>query len=832
MGHLLTLSRRSNRPFSAAAAAAAAAVTRSASTAVATKPDAPPPSPPPPTAMIYDRLAEDVKSKLKALENPDPRFLKYGSPHPVLRSHTPILLAPETKITTLPNGLRVATESSLASKSATVGVWIDAGSRFETDETNGTAHFLEHMIFKGTERRTAKQLEEEIENIGGHLNAYTSREQTTYYAKVMDTNVNQALDVLSDILQNSVFDEDKMRRERDVILREMEEVESQTEEVVFDHLHATAFQYTPLGRTILGPAQNIKTITRGDLRNYIQTHYTAPRMVVVGSGALKHEEFVEQVKKSFTKLSSDPTTASQLVEASPASFTGSEVRIIDDDVPLAQFAVAFEGASWTDPDSIPLMVMQTMLGSWNKSAGGGKHMGSELAQRVGINEIAESMMAFNTNYKDIGLFGVYAVAKPDCLDDLAWAIMYETSKLCYRVSEADVTRACNQLKSSLLLHIDGTSPVAEDIGRQLLTYGRRLPFAELVARIDAVDASTIKRVANRFIHDKDIAIAAMGPVQSLPDYNWFRRRTYLNRYYWSRGCERKDNPISTPKQRPQKMASISVPCPKTVLVAAGVGSNVQTSQHRERISFPLAASNPNPSLSFGSAFQLPNRNRSSIIKVQANLNEVVVAEKQSNSALELDTNSKVASTEETDESDGSNVPDIETISAFMSQVSDLVKLVDSRDISELQLKQSNCELIIRKKEALEQSAPAPVIHMQAPYPQAVLPPPAPTPAPSAAPALAPSPAPAPALPAAAPSPAQENKNSSHPPFLCPMAGTFYRSPAPGAPPFVKVGDKVQKGKVLCIVEAMKLMNEIEADRSGTIVEILAEDGKPVSVDMK
>ncbi|KAG8662384.1 hypothetical protein MANES_01G097600v8 [Manihot esculenta] len=463
--HLLALARRSHRPSPSALSAV-----RHSSTAVASSSPSTPPAPPPPNAMIYDRLAESVKSKLQQLENPDPRFLKYGSPHPTLTTHTHILSAPETRVTTLSNGLRVATESTLASKTATVGVWIDAGSRFETEDTNGTAHFLEHMIFKGTERRSARDLEEEIENMGGHLNAYTSREQTTYYAKVMDKDVNKALDILADILQNSKFDENRIRRERDVILREMEEVEGQTEEVIFDHLHATAFQYTPLGRTILGPAQNVRSITRDHLQSYIQTHYTAPRMVIVASGAVKHEEVVEQVKKLFTKLSADPTTASQLVGKEPAFFTGSEVRIIDDDVPLAQFAVAFEGASWTDPDSIALMVMQAMLGSWNKNAGGGKHMGSELAQRVGINEIAESMMAFNTNYKDTGLFGVYAVAKPDCLDDLAWAIMYETTKLSYRVSEADVTRARNQLKSSLILHIDGTSPVAEDIGRQVLLF--------------------------------------------------------------------------------------------------------------------------------------------------------------------------------------------------------------------------------------------------------------------------------------------------------------------------------------------------------------------------
>ncbi|URD99830.1 mitochondrial-processing peptidase [Musa troglodytarum] len=400
---LLTLSRRP--PLLSGRFASTYAVAALANPAA----DAPSLAKPP--VMLYDRLAEAVRSKIKRLDDPDPRFLRYASPHPTLADHTPILAAPETRVITLPSGLRIATESTLASRTATIGVWIDAGSRFETDETNGTAHFLEHMIFKGTESRTVRQLEEEIENMGGHLNAYTSREQTTYYAKVLDKDVPKALEILADILQNSCFDEKRIERERDVILREMEEVEGQTEEVIFDHLHATAFQYTPLGRTILGPAQNIKTITKEHLKNYISTHYTSPRMVISAAGAVKHEDIVDQVKKLFTNLSNDPMTASQLVAKEPAIFTGSEVRIIDDDIPLAQFAVAFSGASWTDPDSIALMVMQSMLGSWNKNTGSGKHMGSELSQRIAINEIAESMMAFNTNYKDTGLFGVYAIAK-------------------------------------------------------------------------------------------------------------------------------------------------------------------------------------------------------------------------------------------------------------------------------------------------------------------------------------------------------------------------------------------------------------------------------------
>lgn len=226
MKHLLTTIAR-RRPHRPPAALTVAVRSSSTSPAVAESSSAPSlPSPPPPSAMIYDRLAEDVKSKIRRLENPDPRFLKYGSPDPSIADHTHILTAPETRVTTLPNGLRVATESNLAAQTATVGVWIDAGSRFENDATNGTAHFLEHMIFKGTDQRTARQLEEEVENMGGHLNAYTSREQTTYYAKVLQSDVPKALSILADILQNSKFDDNRILREREVILREMEEVMS------------------------------------------------------------------------------------------------------------------------------------------------------------------------------------------------------------------------------------------------------------------------------------------------------------------------------------------------------------------------------------------------------------------------------------------------------------------------------------------------------------------------------------------------------------------------------------------------------------------------------
>ncbi|XP_060958010.1 biotin carboxyl carrier protein of acetyl-CoA carboxylase 2, chloroplastic isoform X1 [Cannabis sativa] len=276
------------------------------------------------------------------------------------------------------------------------------------------------------------------------------------------------------------------------------------------------------------------------------------------------------------------------------------------------------------------------------------------------------------------------------------------------------------------------------------------------------------------------------------------------------------------------MATFTVPCPKaTASNSLGhLGLTVRNSlpfHHPRRLTFQNA---DNASLSFG--FQSQNSKQPAIWKVHAQLNKVAVA---SNSIPVPPPKSAIESPEEKDESLEENtahnsVPDPSSIAAFMAQVSDLVKLVDSRDIMELELKQLDCELLIRKKEAIQQPAP-PAAPMQTHYPQGMYlsapPPQAPT---SYAPPASPPPsAPAPVSPA----PAQSSK-SSHPPLKCPMAGTFYRSPAPGEPPFVKVGDKVQKGQVICIIEAMKLMNEIEADQSGTVAEVLAEDGKPVSVD--
>jgi len=306
---------------------------------------------------------------------------------------------PETKISLLKNGLTVASEDS-GIHTTTVGLWIDAGSRSENDKNNGVAHFLEHMAFKGTSKRSQTALELEVENMGAHLNAYTSREQTVYYAKCFSQDLHKAVEILADINLNSKFGEQEIERERGVILREMQEVEMNLQEVVFDHLHATAFQGTALGRTILGPEQNIRSISRKDLVQYISTHYRGPRMVLAAAGGVNHDELTKLADQYFGKLSHEvDKEASNLMKC---KYSKGEYRLLEPDMPLAHVAVAVEGAGWSNPDNIPLMVANTMISSWDRSHGGGSNVASKLVSACTQSDLCHSFQSFNTCYTDTG----------------------------------------------------------------------------------------------------------------------------------------------------------------------------------------------------------------------------------------------------------------------------------------------------------------------------------------------------------------------------------------------------------------------------------------------
>lgn len=431
---------------------------------------------------------------------------------------------PATRVTTLDCGMRVASEDTGA-PTATVGLWIDSGSRFETDANNGVAHFMEHMAFKGTTKRSQTDLELEIENMGAHLNAYTSREQTVFYAKCLSQDVPKAVEILSDIIQNSKLGENEIERERGVILREMQEVETNLQEVVFDHLHSSAYQGTPLGRTILGPTKNIKSITKKDLQDYVRTYYGPPRFVLAGAGGVEHTTLVELADKHFGKMSGPHYDEIPLLDV-PCRYTGSEIRVRDDTIPLAHIAVAVEGAGWADADNIPLMVANTLMGAWDRSQGGGTSSANHLAQAGAIKGMCHSYQSFNTCYKDTGLWGVYYVCDPLSCEDFVENIQSEWMRLCVSVTEREVERAKNILKTNMLLQLDGTTAICEDIGRQMLCYNRRIPLHELEARIDSVTAKTIHDVGMKYIYNQCPVIAAVGPIENLPDYNIIRADMY------------------------------------------------------------------------------------------------------------------------------------------------------------------------------------------------------------------------------------------------------------------------------------------------------------------
>ena len=232
------------------------------------------------------------------------------------------------------------------------------------------------------------------------------RENTVYYAKSFNADVPKTVDILSDILQNSKLEPQAIERERDVILREQEEVDKQLEEVVFDHLHATAYMDQPLGRTILGPKENIESISKQDLVDYITTNYTADRMVLVGAGGVPHEELVKLAEKHFGHLRSAPPTSYAAEVAAEQkrkpNFVGSEVRIRDDTIPTAHIAIAVEGVSWRDDEYFPALVTQAIVGNWDRTMGNSPYLGSKLASFVNVNNLANSYMSFSTSYSDTG----------------------------------------------------------------------------------------------------------------------------------------------------------------------------------------------------------------------------------------------------------------------------------------------------------------------------------------------------------------------------------------------------------------------------------------------
>ncbi|MEE6502221.1 hypothetical protein FKM82_004447 [Ascaphus truei] len=435
---------------------------------------------------------------------------------------------PETQLTTLQNGMRVASEES-GQATCTVGVWIGAGSRYENEKNNGSAYFLEHLAFKGTKKRPQAVLEQEVESLGAHLNAYTTREQTAIYIKALSKDLPKAVEILADVVQNSSLEDSQIEKEREVILREMQEIDSNLEEVSFDYLHATAYQGTALARTIVGPSENAKKLNRADLVEYVNSHYKAPRMVLAAAGGISHKELCDLAQRHFSGVSFDYEDDAVPMLA-PCRFTGSEIRVRDDDMPLAHIAIAVEGPSWNSSDNVALLVANSIIGNFDVTYGGGKNLSSPLARTAAEHKLCQSFQTFNIRYSDTGLLGIHFVTDAHNIEDMLHVAQGEWMRLCTSVTDGEVTQAKNVLKSAMVAQLEGTTLVCEDIGRQILNYDHRISLEEWNSRIDAVDAKTVQKICSKYLYDKCPALAGVCPIEQIPDYNRIRSAMYWLRF--------------------------------------------------------------------------------------------------------------------------------------------------------------------------------------------------------------------------------------------------------------------------------------------------------------
>ncbi len=417
------------------------------------------------------------------------------------------------EVTRLDNGMSVATDAIDGVESAAVGVWVDVGARDEPAELNGISHLLEHMAFKGTERRDARTIAQEIEDVGGHVNAYTSREHTAYYARVLKDDVPLAVDVLADILRNSVFDEDELERERWVVMQEIAQVLDTPDDLIFDLFQERAFPDQPMGRSILGTSERVEGFRRDSLVDFMGRYYTADSMVLAAAGGVDHDAAVRLAEDRFAGLG-----RSNGHVAEPAAYGGGAVER-QDDVEQLHLVAGFAGVGFDDRHYHAVQLLANALG-------GG--MSSRLFQEVRETRgLAYAIYAFHSPFVDGGLFGVYAGCAAEDGAEVAGLIADELVRAGEDLDADELERARTQLKAGLLMARESTASRCETLARQMLVFGRPVPQREAVEKLDAVGLADVRDCALRLLAGPAPTVATIGPEPGVGQYDRIAER--LNR---------------------------------------------------------------------------------------------------------------------------------------------------------------------------------------------------------------------------------------------------------------------------------------------------------------
>lgn len=401
------------------------------------------------------------------------------------------------KISTLDNGFRVITDEVNSVESIGVGIWTGTGSRYEKEEENGIAHFLEHMIFKGTEKRTAVQIAEDIENVGGHFNAYTSREQTAYYVRLLSEYQDLGLDILADVLKNSTFDPNELERERDVILQEIGRCYDTPDDVLFDHFFSATYPNQSVGWPILGTPETVGSISQAQLRNFISNHYQPHRMVLSAAGKLKHEEIVAKAQELFGDMKSD----GRVFDKTPAKYD-SGWFVDSRELEQIHIVYGFKGFTYDDPLYYAAHIFSSILG-------GG--MSSKLFQEVREKRgLVYAIQSFNSHLSDGGTFAIYAGTGKERiteLNDTVKEILLETPG---NITAEEFNRSKIQLKSSLLMARESITVRFETHANQLLKHNRHIGPDEIKEKIENVTMEDLGKVAEH-IKSAQPSICLVGP---------------------------------------------------------------------------------------------------------------------------------------------------------------------------------------------------------------------------------------------------------------------------------------------------------------------------------
>jgi len=401
-----------------------------------------------------------------------------------------------TQITILKNGLRITTDYMPEVESVSFAVWVNTGSRDENKQNNGIAHFLEHMAFKGTKTRTYKDIAEEFDNIGGHYNAFTSEEETVYHAKTLKNTLEKSIEIIADILQNSIFDQEEMEKERQVILQELAMYEDMPREHVSELFQKTAFPNQAYGRGVGGTTKSVKALTRENLINYITKQYKTQNIVISAAGKIDHNNLVNLVKKHFNKLN---TGIKNPVET--AIYKGGDIRKQKTQLEQTQVILGFEGLNYTDPNYYTLKLMSSILGQGMSS-----RLFQEIREKRGL---AYTITSGCHSTIDTGIFEIYAATSAEKVNELLDATTNEMYKLAEKIKPQELEKILVQAKSSLLMARENTTYRSNKIAEDLLIHNRIKTLDEILEKIQAVTIKDMQNIMQKILTTKP-TLACLG----------------------------------------------------------------------------------------------------------------------------------------------------------------------------------------------------------------------------------------------------------------------------------------------------------------------------------